>query len=57
MSHNDDDSADCSSAIFGQVGTGKTRQISTDLIHRLIDGEDGEFIDPKGESESGGKPP
>jgi hypothetical protein len=41
-------------AIFGQVGTGKTQQIGTELARRLADdAERGELIDPKGTKESG----
>jgi hypothetical protein len=41
---------DCNSTVFGQVGTGKTDHIATELArHHTDDTDSVEFTDPKGE--------
>lgn len=45
-----DESTDHTPAFFGEVGTGKTHQIGTELARRLTDEtEPTEWFDPKGE--------
>jgi ATP-dependent phosphoenolpyruvate carboxykinase len=52
--HHDDDPTGYASATFGRVGTGKTQQLSTELVRRIMDTDTVEFADPKGEGEENG---
>jgi hypothetical protein len=50
----DDNPTGYASATFGRVGTGKTQQLSTELVRRSMDTDPVEFADPKGEGEENG---
>lgn len=50
----DDNPTGYTQATFGRVGTGKTQQLSTELIRRIADTDSAEFTDPKGEGEENG---